>query len=31
MHIPEEWALNIIDINEYQALLNLSKGESINE
>ena len=27
MHIPKEWALDIIDEQEYNYLLNLSKGE----
>lgn len=31
MHIPKEWALEIIDIDEYQYLLNLSKGDLPNE
>jgi hypothetical protein len=27
MHIPKQWALNIIDEEEYNYLLNLSEGK----
>ena len=31
LNTPKEWALNIIDVDEYNYLNNLSKGDMRNE